>query len=143
MSSNDDVRLPTLAELNAECFQRDEGKEDLVYQDGSLCEEIEVFAVTRFQAAAAKRPPPPTVEAPPPSRAPAVGPLTASILSSTDKLFSVAHKIPGSDVSEWAFVRIDIPLSISAHPAALQDGRFLAQCYTCHPADKRYKNAVN
>ena len=48
----------------------------------------------------------------------------------------------GSDVSEWALARIDISISINAHSAALQDGRFLAQFYTCHPADKRY-NAVN
>ena len=128
--------------MRAKSFQWDEGKEDLVYQDNSLCQEIEAFAVTRSQAAAAKRPPPPPVEAPPLSRVPAIGPLTASILSSTDTLFFIAHKIPGSDVSEWAVVRIDIPLSIKAHPAALQDGRFLAQFYTCHPAEKR-DNAVN
>ena len=33
-------------------------------------------------------------------------------------------------------------LSVKAHPTALQDGRFLAHFYTCHPADKRY-NATN
>ena len=35
-------------------------------------------------------------------------------------------------------VRIDVQLSINAHPACLQDGRFLAQFYICHPADKKY-----
>ena len=130
-SDDDDVHFPTLAELNAECFQWDEGEDDLVYQDNSLCQEIKVFAVTRSQAAAAKGPPPPPVKAPPPFRVPEIGPLTASILTSTDKLFFIAHKIPGSDVSEWALVRINLPLSVQAHPAALQDGRFLAQFYTC------------
>ena len=111
--------------MRAKSFQWDEGKEDLVYQDNSLCQEIEVFAVTRSQAAAAKRPPPPPVQAPPPSRVPEIGPLTASILTSTDKLFFISHRIPGSDVSEWALVRINLPLSVQAHPVALQDGRFL------------------
>ena len=62
LQSEDDVTFPTLAELNAECFEWDEGEEDLVYQDDSLCQDIEIFAVTRSQAAAAKRPPPPPVE---------------------------------------------------------------------------------
>ena len=99
------------------------------YQDESLCQEIAVFAVTRSQAAAAKRPPPPPVEAPPPSRVPSIGPLPASILNSTDKLFFVAHRIPGSDVSEWALVRIDIPLSISDHPARQFCSYILVQTY--------------
>ena len=33
-------------------------------------------------------------------------------------------------------------MSETAVPAVLQDGRFLAQFNTCHPADKRY-NAIN
>ena len=140
--SEEDIKFPTLAELNAECFEWNEGEEDLVLTDDSLCEEIEVFAVTRSQHQAAKRAPPPPLEAPPSSRVPDLGPLTASILASTDKLFFIAHKIPGSNISEWALVRINLHLSVQAHPAALQDGRFLAQFYTCHPADKRY-NAIN
>ena len=110
--------------------------------DDSLCKEIEVFAMTHSQAEAAKRPPPPPVEAPAAPRVPDVPRLTASIMSSTDKLFFIAHKIPGSDQSEWALVRIDLQLSISAHPACLQDGRFLAQFYIYHPANKKY-NIIN
>ena len=98
--------------------------------------------MTRSQSSALKRIPPPPTEAPPASRVPDIGPLTANILASRDKLFFVAHSILGSDASEWALVRIDLQLSIKAHPTALQDGRFLAQFYTCHPADKRY-NAAN
>ena len=72
--------------------------------DGSLCKEIEVFAVTHSQAGAAKRPRPPLIEAPPTPRVPYVASLTASIMSSTDKLFFIAHKITGSDQSEWVLV---------------------------------------
>ena len=72
LPSDDEIKFPTLAELNEEYFLWDEGEEDLVYQDNSLCQEIEVFAVTRSQAASAKSPPPPPVEAPPPPRVPAI-----------------------------------------------------------------------
>ena len=125
-----DIEFPTLAELNAECFQWDEGEEDLMMADDSLCKEIEVFAVTRFQAEAAKRPPPPPIEAHPAPRVPDVTRLTASIMSSTDKLFFIAHEI------------IYLQLSIDAHPECLQGGRFLTQLCICHPADKKY-NAIN
>ena len=101
-----------MAELNAECFQWGEGEEDLMLADDSLCQEIEVFAVTCSQAEAAKRPPPPPVEAPPTPRVPDISRLTASIMSSNDKLFFIAHKIPGSDQSEWALLKIDLQLSI-------------------------------
>ena len=45
-------------------------------------------------------------------------------------------------MTEWALVRVDIPLSLQAHPSALQDGKFLVEFYTCHPADKKF-NAIN
>ena len=54
----------------------------------------------------------------------------------------ISHCIPGSTTAEWALVRIDIQRSVRAHPAALQEGQFLVDIYTCHPADERY-NAVN
>ena len=74
----------------------------------SLYKEIEVFAITHSKAEAAKRPPPPPIEAPPAPRVPDVTRLTASIVSSKDKLFFIAHKISGSDQSEWALVRIGL-----------------------------------
>ena len=95
-----DIVFPSLAELNSECFEWQEGEEDDVLADESLCEVVEVFATTRAQSAASKRGPPPPVEAPLAARVPDIGPLTASILSSRDKLFFIAHRIPGSTVSE-------------------------------------------
>ena len=82
----------------------------------SLYKEIEVFAITHSKAEAAKRPPPDPIEAPPAPRMPDVTRLSASIMSSKDKLFFIEHKILGSDQSEWALVRIDLQLSIIVLP---------------------------
>ena len=128
--------------MNPEHFEWDEGGEDSILADESLCTIVEIFAMTCSQSAASKRSPPPPTKAQPASRLPDIGILTANILASRDTLFFVTHIIPGSDVSERALVRIDLQVPIQAHSAVLQDERFLAQFYTCHPADKRY-NAVN
>ena len=47
---DDDIKFPTLAELNAECSEFDEGEEDLLLSDDSLCRTVEVFVVTLSQA---------------------------------------------------------------------------------------------
>ena len=52
------------------------------------------------------------------------------------------HRLPGSSAVEWTLVQIDLSASLKGHPSALQDGRFLADFYICHPSDKRY-NATN
>ena len=147
-SADDQIKFPSLAELNAECFEWLEGEEETVFADHSLCADIEVFTTTQSQSAAAADPippaldPPPPIQAPPAPYVPDIGPLTASILASTDRLFFISHRVPGSAMTEWALVRVDLQRSIQAHPSALQDGRFLVAFYTCHPADKRY-NAIN
>ena len=133
-STSKDIKFPSLAKLNANCFEWDEGEEDMVTSDHSLCADIEVFT-------AAPTPLPPA-QAPPTPLVPEVGPLTASILASVDKLFFVSHCVPGSDTTEWALVRVDFQRYVQAHPSALKDGRFIVDFYTCHPADKRY-NAIN
>ena len=90
---DEDLHFPTLAELNAECLEWGEDEMDLVLADESLCVETEVFAVTRSQTAASKRAaeseraPPPPEQAPPAPRIPEIGPLTASIMQSRDRLF--------------------------------------------------------
>ena len=43
---------------------------------------------------------------------------------------------------EWALVQVYLQRPLQAHPVALQDGKFLVDFYTCHPADKKY-NAIN
>jgi hypothetical protein len=133
-STSEDIKFPSLAELNADCFEWDEGEEDIVTADHSLCADIEVFTSVPTPLPPAQAPPTPSV--------PEIGPLTASILASVDKLFFVSHCVPGSDTTEWALVRVDLQRSVQSHPSALQDGKFLVDFYTCHPADKRY-NAIN
>ena len=141
-SGSEDIKFPTLAELNAELFDWEDGEEETMLANEPLCADIEVFATTRSQSAAAKRKPLPPIDPPDAPKVPEIGPLTASILQSDDKLFFVSHRIPGSSSAEWALVRVDLPRTMQAHPQALQDGRFLVEFYTCHPKDKRF-NAIN
>ena len=94
----------------------------MVFADDSLCVDIECFA-------AAPTPRPPTQSPIDPS-VPEIGPLTASILVSDDKLFFISHLFPGSAMMEWALARVDLQQSVQAHPADFQDGQFLVEFYT-------------
>ena len=102
----------------------------MLFADDSICVEIEVFA-------ASPTPRPPT-QAPIASSVPEIGPLTASILARYDKLFFISHRVRGSAITEWALYRVDLKRSVQAHPAALHNGRFIVDFYTCHPSDRRY-----
>jgi hypothetical protein len=73
---------------------------------------------------------------------PAISTLAPMIISSTDKLFFIAHKIDAADCREWLLVRIAFQDSISLYPSCLQDGRFLVNFYTAHPSDVHF-NAIN
>ena len=88
-------------------------------------------------------PPPllPLASKPEPST-PTITTLAPLIISSTDKLFFIAHKIGTADCYEWRLVRVVFQDSISLYPPCLQDGRFLVEFYMAHPADARY-NAIN
>ena len=105
-----------------------------MFVDDSLCVYIEVFAAARTT-----RPP---TQAPIIPSVPEIGPLTASILSSDDKLFFISHRVPVSAMTEWTLACVYLQQSVQAHPAALQDGRFLVDFFTCHCSD-RYYNAIN
>ena len=112
-----DFIFSILAELNAECSEWNENKEYMVFADDLICVDIEEFTT-------APTPCPPNQASIAPS-VPEIGPLTASILASDDKLFFVSHHVPGSAMTECALARVDLQLSGQAHPASLQDGRFL------------------
>ena len=73
---------------------------------------------------------------------PSLGTLTTGLLKSLNKLFFIAHQIPGTAVSEWSLVSVALPETLSLNPNALQDGKFLVDFYICHPADTYY-NATN
>ncbi len=68
--------------------------------------------------------------------------LAPLIISSTDKLFFIAHKIDTADCYEWRLVRVAFRDSVSLYPSCLQDGRFLVKFYMAHPTDTHY-NAIN
>ncbi len=88
-------------------------------------------------------PPPllPIASKPEPS-APTIATLAPLIISSSDKLFFIAHKIGTADCYEWRLVHVAFQDSVSLYPSCLQDGRFLVKFYMAHPADARY-NAIN
>ena len=88
------------------------------------------------------RPPPSPTPTPATPIVPDIIDLTANLFASTDKLFFIAHKIPGSDITEWHLVQVDLTLSLQEHPSAFQDGKFLVNFFTCHPSDKFF-NASN
>ena len=96
LSDEEEIHFPTLAELNAEISEWDPEEEDAMLQDEAIYNDTENFAVTRSRAA--KSPglgrtkelapnPTPPIQAPPAPRVPEIGPLTANILRSSDRLF--------------------------------------------------------
>ena len=78
-SSNKDIWFPLVAGLNVDCFEWDEGEEEMILADCSVCDSIEVFDT-------APTPHPPT-PAPLSPQVPKIGPLTVSIISSMYNLF--------------------------------------------------------
>ena len=89
----------------------------MLFSDDLLCVEIELFA-----AAPTTRPPTQSPIAP---SVPDIGPLTAIILVSDDKLFFLSNRVPGSATTERALDCVDLKRTVQAHTAYLQDFRFL------------------
>jgi hypothetical protein len=136
--ASENIHFPTLAELNAELFDWHPGEEEALAADESLCIELDVFTVDT----SATLPPPIPAAAPASPLVPDIGDLTARLFASVDKLFFISHKIPGSSITEWHLAQVDLRTSLSEHPTAFQDGKFLVNFFTCHPSDKYY-NAIN
>jgi hypothetical protein len=88
-------------------------------------------------------PPPslPIASKPEPS-APMISTLAPLIISSTDKLFFITHKIGTADCYEWRLVCVAFRDSVSLYSSCLQDGCFLIEFYMAHPADACY-NAIS
>ena len=137
-TADDAIHFPTLDELNKDLFDWHNGEEAALYANESLCIELDVFASMPTTI----RPPPSPTPTPATPIVPDIIDLTANLFASTDKLFFIAHKIPGSDITEWHLVQVDLPLSLQEHPSAFQDGKFLVNFFTCHPSDKFF-NASN
>jgi hypothetical protein len=86
--------------------------------------------------------PPPAAPAHSIPTIPAIHLLTATIISSTDKLFFVSHSIGANNSREWRLARIAFNDSVSLYPSCTLDGRFIFKFYIGHPSDWCY-NAVN
>ena len=76
--------------------------------------------------------PPATVPPINPPSVPKIRTLCASVIASTDMLFLIAHRTPGSTTREWSLVHVVLRETISFHPNALQDGKFLVELFICH-----------
>ena len=95
--------------------------------DNDVCIQVEAFY-------ALPEPPVPTSTHPPPD-VPLIGQLTATLLSSRKVLFFILYNTPGTSISKWSLVRMDIRQSMSLNPNNMQDGQFLVNFYICHPGD--------
>ena len=126
--------FPNLSELNAELADWSDAELSAINSSDALCTDLEVFAATTAPAPPAVAPELPSV--------PSLPSLTTSILASSDKLFFISHRVPGSSLSEWCLVRVALQDSTRQHPSCFQDGCFLVDFYTCHPSDKLF-NAIN
>jgi len=134
-SDPDIIHFPTLSELNAELDDWDDAEYNSIFSDSSLCIDVEAFSAQSLA-------PPPPQETPSDPPVPTISELTSKLIASKDKLYFIAHRIPGSTVSEWCLVQINLRDSARQHPPCLQDGKFLADFYVCHPSDKLF-NATN
>jgi hypothetical protein len=125
---------PSLSELNDQFapFPWKSSAEFQQYVDGDSIAQLPVMMMG----------PPPAAPAHSIPMAPAIHLLTASIISSTNKLFFVSHSIGANNSSEWRLARIAFNDSVSLYPSYTLDGQFLFEFYICHPSDWRY-NAVN
>jgi hypothetical protein len=131
-----DFCWPTLAELinNIEPFPwRDEEEHQMVMTNNNPI-SLPVMYIG----------PPPLlpIASKPEPLAPTVATLAPLIISSTDKLFFIAHMIGTADCYEWRLVRVAFQDSVSLYPSCLQDGRFLVKFYMAHLADACY-NSIN
>lgn len=162
---SDPIHFPTLAELNAEFYPGLLNDENDILADDELSASFEAYLIqtrsmTRKSATSSTSPAdstaspttkpadspvvqPPNLPATPVSPTPpSISTLTSQLIASENKLFFIRHRIPGSSSSEWYLVRVALRDTLSAHPNALQDGKFLVDFYMLHPSDKRF-NATN
>ena len=73
---------------------------------------------------------------------PSLAELSASIVASQHRPFFISYRLPGGITFEWSLVRVALSKTLSCHPSAFQDGRFLVDFYIVHPGNQFF-NAVN
>jgi hypothetical protein len=131
-----DFCWPTLAELinNIEPFPwHDDEEHQMVMSDNNPISPPIMYIGPPSLLPIASKPEP---------LAPTISILAPLIISSTNKLFFIAHKIGTADCYEWRLVCVAFHNSVLFYLSCLQDGRFLVKFYMAHPADACY-NAIN
>ena len=132
LTTDDALRFhwPTLAELNEEL--------SLSSSDVEMAMESESLPVTTPGMYTGPPPAPPLCSVPP---VPSASILAQRIINSADKLFFISRKI-GFSIREWRLVRVAFSASTSSYPSCLEDGKYIVDFYSSHPADCRL-NAIN
>ena len=64
--------------------------------------------------------------------------LVPRIISSTDKLFFIAHSYSGQQRKEWKLVQLDFSKTMRLNPQSITNGRFLVNFLIAHPHDSSY-----
>ena len=64
--------------------------------------------------------------------------LVPRIISSTDKLFFIAHSYSGQQRKEWKLVQLDFSETMRLNPQSITNGRFLVNFLIAHPHDSSY-----
>jgi hypothetical protein len=131
-----DFWWPTLSELNDELdpypWQNDNKQRQLMTDNPPFLPPVMYHGL----------PPSPPLALPDSLLPPSITILAPQIISSTDRLFFIAHKIGAANCSKWRLVWVAFQDSILLYPSALQDGRFLVKFYVVHPSNVQY-NATN
>jgi hypothetical protein len=132
LTTDDALRFhwPTLAELNEEL--------SLSSSDVEMAMESESLPITTPGMYTGPPPAPPLCSVPP---VPSASILAQRIINSADKLFFISRKI-GFSIREWRLVRVAFSASTSSYPSCLEDGKYIVDFYSSHPADCRL-NAIN
>ncbi len=134
LTTNDTLcfNWPTMAELNEEILGSfGPADEDKIVDLGDSVAHIPGLYTG---------PPPSTPSCSIPA-APLANIIAQRTINSTDKLFYISRKI-GFNVCKWQLVHIFLCVTTSLYPSCLEDGKYIVEFYTSHPADFRY-NAIN
>jgi hypothetical protein len=64
--------------------------------------------------------------------------LIVDIVKSDDKLLFIAFQSETSTYREWHLVQVNFTSTMSQHPSAMQDGKFLVEFLIAHPSDSKF-----
>ncbi len=130
---DEDIHMPSVAEMNAELFP---------WADADEESRIDALQDRRCHADNFLSPPA-QHPAPSPRKLTDSSTLSVNIISSQDKLFFIACPVIGNpSVFEWSLVRVNLKATHFHNPQCASNGKYLVDFYVAHPNDSYY-NACN